>query len=447
VLLGALFMAWPALFNRYPLLFPDSLTYLENGRRVAPALFLHKLSDYYGMRSFIYSLGIFPFHWNLTLWPVVALNALVTAFMIWLVVRSILPRHVVACYLILCALLSLLTSLSWFVSFVMPDILAPILFLCIYLLVFARESLSRIERAAVFLISWWAVASHATHLLIAAAMCVFLILIALFRRQPMYVRMKAVAELAMIILVPAAALLALNAYLYGKPSLNGERPPFLTARILADGPGRWYLQQHCGKDAKFVVCDDVHNLPDNTDDFLWSPDGIWENASDEKQTRLLQEEVPFVLATLRAYPGAQISKSAVNFWDQLTSFGVEDFGANDWVSKEVGNEIRGGESRYMRSRQSHDALPLEFFTTVQFCAVIASLILIAVFIRQMWRRRPSRLMALTAIIFSTVILNALVTGVLSGAEDRYQSRVIWLLPLLAGLLMLDWRGAREQAEQ
>lgn len=440
-------MTWPALFNRYPLLFPDSLTYLENGRRVAPALFLHKLSDYYGMRSFIYSLGIFPFHWNVTLWPVVALNALVTAFVIWLVVRSILPRQAVSCYLILCALLSLLTSLSWFVSFIMPDIFAPVLFLSIYLLVFARESLSRFEYMAVFLIAWWAVASHATHLLIACALCILLILIALFRRRPIRVRLRAAAEVAMIILVPAVALLALNAYLYGKPSLNGERPPFLTARILADGPGRWYLQQHCGNGAKFVICDDVHKLPDNTDDFLWSPDGIWENASDEKQKQLLREEIPFVLATLRAYPGAQISKSAGNFWDQLTAFGIEDFGANDWVSKEVGNEVRGGESRYMQSRQSHDALPLEFFTIVQFFTVIASLILIAVFTRRLWRRRPIRLIVLTAIIFSTVLLNALVTGVLSGAEDRYQSRVIWLLPLLAGLLLLDWRVDREQAEQ
>jgi hypothetical protein len=41
-----------------------------------------------------------------------------------------------------------------------------------------------------------------------------------------------------------------------------------------------------------------------------------------------------------------------------------------------------------------------------------------------------------------VIMNAFVTGVLSGVEPRYQSRVIWLLPLLAGLLILDWRGRR-----
>ena len=131
-------MTWPALFNRYPLLYPDSMTYLGDGRSIARALFLHKFSDYYGMRSFIYSLGILPWHWNVTPWPIVALQALLTAYVIWLVVRSILSRRTVSSYLVLVVLLSLLTSLSWFVSLIMPDILGPVLYLCIYLLVFAR---------------------------------------------------------------------------------------------------------------------------------------------------------------------------------------------------------------------------------------------------------------------------------------------------------------------
>jgi hypothetical protein len=46
VLLGALFLAWPAFFNGFPLLYPDSMTYLSDGRIVARALFLHRFSEY-----------------------------------------------------------------------------------------------------------------------------------------------------------------------------------------------------------------------------------------------------------------------------------------------------------------------------------------------------------------------------------------------------------------
>src|SRR5579863_2718383 len=98
VAVGALLTLWPALYNRYPLLYPDSMTYIADGTPVARAVFLHQLSDYYGMRSFIYSLGILPLHWNVTPWPVAGLHALLTAYVIWLVVRSLRPRGTVLPY-------------------------------------------------------------------------------------------------------------------------------------------------------------------------------------------------------------------------------------------------------------------------------------------------------------------------------------------------------------
>ncbi len=272
-------MMWPAFFNRYPLLYPDSMTYLANGSPVARAVFLHQLSDYYGMRSFIYSLGILLFHWNATLWPIVALQAMLTACVIWLVVRSLLPQLTVFWYLSLMMLLSLLTSASWFASLIMPDILGPLLYLCIYLLVFARDTLSRPERIAVAVIACWAVASHATHLMLGAGICLLLAALwAIFRKGFMSGRLKALGEIAAIVMLAAIAQLALNFYLYGKPSLNGERPPFLTARLIADGPGRWYLEQHCGE-TKFAGCGHLRELRADSDQFLWADDGVWKTSS------------------------------------------------------------------------------------------------------------------------------------------------------------------------
>jgi len=58
------------------------LTYVGDGRLIARAVFLHQFSDYYGMRSFFYSLVILPLHWNLSPWPVVALQCLLAAFVL-----------------------------------------------------------------------------------------------------------------------------------------------------------------------------------------------------------------------------------------------------------------------------------------------------------------------------------------------------------------------------
>jgi hypothetical protein len=438
VLAGAFLMTWPALYNRYPLLYPDSMSYLEDGRLVARALFLHKFSPDYGGRSFLYCLGILPFHWNVNPWPIVALNAILTAYVLWLVVRSILPRQTLACYLALIVPLSLFTGLSWFVSLIMPDILGPILYLAMYLLIFARESLSPAERMTLVLIAWWAVASHVTHLILAGVFCVLLLALLAFRRSTRQ-WLRGIAEVAMIVLIAAAAHLALHTYLYGEPSLNGKRPPFLMARVIVDGPGRSYLQQHCG-DTKFHICNYVSDLPNDVSEFLWNLDGIWQTASPATQERLRQEEMPFVLATLRTYPREELFIAASNFWRQLTTFDLGDYGPNRWVLDVFEKVLPGTRSHYLATSQAQDDLPDDFSTTAQNWAVGTSLVLIVALTPFVWRHWKPRLFGLAAIIVFMVIANAFVTGVLSTVEARYQSRVIWLLPLLAGLFVLEWLG-------
>jgi len=69
-------------------------------------------------------------------------------------------------------------------------------------------------------------------------------------------------------------------------------------------------------------------------------------------------------------------------------------------------------------------------------------VLILAFIPFLWRRRALRLVGLGVVIVSMVIANAFVTATLAVIEDRLQSRVIWLLPFLAGLFVLSWFGQR-----
>src|SRR5580698_8632402 len=97
-------LVWPALINRYPLLFPDTLDYLAEGRPTLHALF-HAHHPFGGMRSAIYSLGIYAFHLNRTPWPILALQAGIVAYIVYLTVRSIrAPNAFTNTLLILAAL-------------------------------------------------------------------------------------------------------------------------------------------------------------------------------------------------------------------------------------------------------------------------------------------------------------------------------------------------------
>jgi hypothetical protein len=441
VFLGALMMAWPALFNRFPLLYPDSMTYLADGPLVARALFLRQFSEYYGIRSFFYSLVILPLHWNVTLWPVVALQCLLTAWIVWLVVRSFAPRRTIPPYLLLILLLSALTGMSWYCSLIMPDYLGPILYLSVYLLVFARDTLSRAERLSLYPIACWAIASHSTHLLLSGTLLPVLAAPLVVNRRDLRRRVRPLMEFAAIIVVALAGQLALNAYLYGRPSLDPDRPPFLTARIIADGPGRWYLEKHCGE-VQWVICDHVHHLTDDVDNFLWADDGVVQSSSDDDQERMLQEEMPFVRATLRAYPLQQFRKSARNAWEQLQTFDFDDLSASPLVLNDFNPIIPAARPSYVKSRQAQSRLPLELATSVQNWTVLASLGVIAIFVPLLWLRHSTRIAGLGAVIVSMVAANAAFTGALSMVEGRFECRVIWLVPLLAGMCVLDWYKGR-----
>jgi hypothetical protein len=455
VLAGALLMVWPAFCNGYPLLYPDSMSYLRDGRPLAKMLLLHGPKGYLAMRSEIYSLGILPFHWGMGAWPIVGLQALLTSYVIWLVVRSLnglspdemssFPRRAALQFLILTGLLSLTTSLGWYVCFIMPDILGPVLYLSIYLLVFASETLSAGERWTVAAIAGWAMAAHSTHLMLAVGICALLGLLLMLRWPPLRARGYAVAAVAAIILLVAGVQTALHGYLYGKPSLYGNHMPYMMARVIADGPGRWYLQQHCSE-LHWAICDRVDSLPLTDDDFLWSDGGVWPSASAATQHRLLLEETPLVIASVRAYPRAQFQRSFANFSQEFTDFGLWDFFPNSWMQSEIDTVLPGSEATYLRTREAASTLPTAFFSAVQVWVVMVSAVAIAIGVPILWRRRRCRALGLVAVIVPTVVANALVTSVLSESDSRYQSRVIWLIPLVAGLIAVDCLNRSRQRE-
>jgi hypothetical protein len=138
-----------------------------------------------------------------------------------------------------------------------------------------------------------------------------------------------------------------------------------------------------------------------------------------------------------------LTRSAIAFWQQLAAFGLYDLDASDVVSDEYDSVFPGGRPHYLRSRQAQNTLPLEFFTSVGNWAIIVSILMICALAPFLWRKRSARLVGLTVVILSTVIANALVTGPLSLVEDRFQSRVIWLLPFLAGLFVMVWLDRRQ----
>jgi hypothetical protein len=155
-----------------------------------------------------------------------------------------------------------------------------------------------------------------------------------------------------------------------------------------------------------------------------------------------QEEMAFVLATVRTYPREQLSKSMTSFWEQLQTFGIEDLDPSTWVADQFDEVLPAEREHYLVSRQARNALHIEGFTALQIWAVRSLLIVTFALLPLVWRHLSPQLIALSIVIVFIVIANAFVTGTMSMVDERYGSRVIWMLPLLAGLIAMDWMFGR-----
>src|SRR4051812_27471361 len=122
--LAAILLLWPAFWNGYPIVFADTGTYLSQA--------IHRYAGW--DRPIFYSLFMFPLHATLTVWPVVVVQALITAYALHVVSRVLLPALSAPAFVAGVAILASVTWLPWLVSELMPDLFTPLLVLLLTVL-------------------------------------------------------------------------------------------------------------------------------------------------------------------------------------------------------------------------------------------------------------------------------------------------------------------------
>ncbi len=416
---GALFLVWPALHNGYPLLFSDTGALLEMG--LEPTMGWDK--------PWIYGPFLAMFHWRTTLWLPLAAQGVLVSWVLWLTQKALggaqTRRHIA-----LCAILAVGSAAPWFTALLMPDFLTPIVVLCLFMLGFGRERLSRIELACVAAIGAIAIAAHLAHLILAAA-CVGVLTLLRWRpdwRPDWPPVLPLAAALAMLLLTNAAGNGVLSISPYGSV--------FALARLVGDGPGRAYLDRIC-PDPSLRLCAWQGRLSADSDEFLWHPQGpMW--ADGFGPTRFAPEAARLVPAIIAAYPLDTLRAAAANTLRQLLRVRVGDTLVADHLDIALLPRMRpyfpsSEIARYQAALQPRGGLR---DAAAPFLILHAALLIIgtAGTIRVMLRcwRTDRALAGLAALALTALLANALATGALSGPHDRYQARLAWLV-LLAPL--------------
>ena len=417
----------PALWNGFPLIFPDTGGYLD--RPILGTLSIGR-SALYGL--FLYTGVSFSF------WPNVILQSALTVWLIVLTVRRHglggRPWFAVA----IVAMLTVCTSLPWFTGQLMPDVLFPAAVLALYLLSFRNERLARWERFILAAVIVFAIPSH----MAAAGMCVAVIamlwLLAPFRllalpKPRLWFAAGSVA--AGVALCPIS-----NFAITGNFAFTPGGSSFLFGRLIEDGIIARYLGEHC-PDISLRLCNFKATLPEDGDDWLWDGNspfrklGGWKGFSSEERS--------ITRATLERYPLMHASTAVVAAVTQFITFqtevGVEDNAPTVYM---FGDHFPQLFTQFMRARQQakgFDVGPLNYLHMPVATLSVAGLG-IALLFRHRLKVAPEAA-ALCLVILLALAANATICGVFSHPVDRYQSRVVLLAPFAMMLLIAQRRRA------
>ncbi|MGE3301805.1 MAG: hypothetical protein AB7M12_01675 [Hyphomonadaceae bacterium] len=455
LILGALALISPILYNRVPFLFTDTGTYFQAGYRALYAMIgrrqgASELSDtYLAARSPYYGVPLIAVDALGTIWAVVALQALAAAFALRVLAKAIAPAAAGRTFAALIAALTVGSALPLFVGFAMPDVFGGLaLALAAALFVYA-DRLTWREMSWSWVLLVFSLTLHASHFM-AALVLTPLAAAAIWFADP--VRGRRAARLGGAALAVTALFVGLYLGLNSISKTPQRAPPFLTARVLADGPGRIYLREACAKEPnRYRLCAFKDRRLDNGDTILWGWDkktGVYTSSDLPTRIALIAEQPRFVIDVLLHKPASQAVASLANAGEQFIALGLDEGFKIDgryWLTyppdfylRQVIERINGCPEG---AKKCVARLPLQAMTVAHIAVVIAAGLYLALALaaraRREWRlaeedARDWKLFWLAAgLILAGLAVNAVVCGVISGPFPRYQARMAWLVPALA----------------
>jgi hypothetical protein len=321
----------------------------------------------------------------------------------------------------------------------MPDILLPLEVLALWLLGFCSNKMGRLERIGVILLAMFGLLSHmscmALGIGLTATIAVFRFM---FRNSSLKINLLLPGSLVLlsIIFMPL-----LHLALIGKAIYTPGGPMFLLGRLVQAGIAQRWLAEHCPV-PNMELCDLQDRFPSTGDDFLWggtSPFliiGGWDDA-DETEIKYLVRE------SIMSYPGQFLWSSLRATGQQLlqvaTGEGVREFqGGNMYI---FGKRLPGTIKAFFSARQQQRTLEESLFDGLNLIHVPIGLFSeFFLIIITCWGIKTKRYdwAVLAGFVFIALIGNAFINGALSNPHNRYQSRMIWLAPLVSGITFVRW---------
>ena len=428
-------LLWPAIANRFPIVFYDTGGYLASAVEGNPG---HGRAAIYG--AFL-SLGI-----PTAFWLNIVAQAAITVWLVVLMLRTHGLGTRPTLPLVIVAGLAVLTGLPWYAAQLLPDIWLPDAVLALYLLAFRPRALRTWQRLALVVIIAFAMASHLGTLGVAVGLAVVLIVAAPFAVR---LALPRPALSGATIATVTGVLLALtsNLVLNGEFAFTRGGPNFLFGRILQTGIAAQYLQDNC-PDPTLRLCAYRNDLPPDGDNWLWDSEGSplyklggWD-AFEPEAKRIVAD-------SLGQYPWQHMAAFLHGTFTQLVMVETgEDITPWAWhVHDVLEHQAPLAYKRFLAARQQQAPFDFAWLNHVHVPVALLSMALLpAVILLARCGRVSRQAAALAAVVLLALLGNAVICGGLSNPHHRYQSRLVPLATLAIAIAALTRRTPARRSD-
>lgn len=406
-----------------------------------------------GSRSTVYALVSGALARLGALEGLIAMNVIAVLLAVWLPMRIAARRwglHMsVAQAVSVPVIVASLGSLPFFVTYLMPDTFAPVLILTIATITVFGRQMTVWEMLLAVALGAFAIVAHLSHLAIATVMVPVVALVALILSRRRWWLAPALVLIMVGIGFAEQSVLRSAA----KSVANSEVviKPYITARIIEDGPGLSYLDAHCPDDtiptcklhAALQLSDDPFRITASHIVFETSERlGSFRLMTPEDQRIVAGDQIGFFFEVLADQPVALTLAFLTNTLIQSGWTSVDMTLQNEPIIAQHTGVSGLMSGAFDHGRLTRDIGWLAPVTTAHHALYILSLLVIVALVL-LPHRVPGEIKALAIMVLLGVLANALVCGGISQPATRYGARVIWLLPLMATILVIFARRTRQ----
>lgn len=425
-LLSALIIIWPALYNNYPLVTSDSGAYVHNGIRLSTSL----------DRPIGYSVFILCTSLGVSLWGVVLAQGAISVWLLKRLCKALLGDYY-SNPLLLCVVISVsfFTSAAWFVGQIMPDAFSGLFVIVLLLLYLQRadKKWTKINLGSLAFICMM----HYSHLMTLMMLVVVLFLFAF--RKASAIEKSILKKVTIIAASCYLVICTINVIRYQKFTLSPASHVFVMARLAENGILDKYLDESCPQKG-YELCACKGQLGERQWDFMWNTnvpfphnkENGWLNSRKEYNSiirGIFSKPKYWGLFAVKCVEGTVRQMGQIQIGEGLDPM-LEGSSPYGCINELLHHELK----EFRNTRQAGGHLPLASMSwIVSLSAALFCGLALAT------NGDPERKRLWQGLVASVIILllfNAFVTSTFSTVIGRLQSRMFWVLPMLAIVYIL-----------